>query len=241
MSSYLIRRLTLRDSTLSPASLQALTQGLSAPVSIPAGTVIVEQGSRPGLCTLVVSGWAARLSALPDGRRSTVALHISGDFVDLHSYPIKVMDHSVISLSACAVATIDHPTIRRITETDAHLTRVLWLQTLVDASIHRQWLLSAARRSALEHTAHLICELFTRLRVVSLATPGKPFQLPLSQQQLADALGISSEHLNRMLAELRSRRLFEWRGVEAQVLDLEALQALAQFDATYLVMQDEPR
>lgn len=241
MSSYLIRKLTLRDSSLSAKSLQTLAEGLTPAVSVAVGTTLVEQGSRPDRCTLIVSGWAARYTAMPDGRKRTVALHVSGDFVDLHSFPLKLMDHGVVAVSDCSVATMDHGCLHRISETDPHLTRVLWLQTLIDASIHRQWLLSSARRSSVERAAHLVCELFTRLRVIGLAAPGKPFQLPLSQQQLGDALGITSVHVSRTVAELHARRVFEWRGGEARVLDLEALQRLAQFDPAYLILNDEPR
>jgi CRP-like cAMP-binding protein len=241
MSAYLIRKLTLRDSTLSEQSRHRLLSSLNGPVAVKAGGDIVLQGSRPTHSTLVLTGWTSRYSLMPDGRRQTVALHISGDFVDLHSFPIKVMDHGVQAVTDCVLSTMEHSVIREITESDAHLARVLWLHTLVDAAILRQWLLSSGQRSSLEHAAHLLCELFTRLRVIGLAAPGRPFELPLSQQQFADALGISAVHVSRTLTELRNRNLFQWRSGTAQVLEWEGLQELAQFDPTYLVLHDEPR
>jgi CRP-like cAMP-binding protein len=241
MSALLIRKLTLRDSTLSEQSRNRLLSSLNGPVAVKAGGEIVLQGSRPTHSTLVLSGWTSRYSLMPDGRRQTLALHISGDFVDLHSFPIKVMDHGVQALTDCMLSTLEHSVIREITESDAHLSRVLWLHTLVDAAILRQWLLSSGQRSSLEHAAHLLCELFTRLRVVGLAAPGSNFELPLSQQQFADALGISAVHVSRTITELRHRNLLQWRSGTAQVLDWEGLRELAQFDPTYLVLHDEPR
>lgn len=241
MSAYLIRKLTLRDSSLSSASQQRLISVMQPAITVKSGGAIVEQGSRPGHCSLVVSGWASRFSTLADGRRQTLALHISGDFVDLHSYPLKVMDHGVEAVTDCAVSLVDHAQIRAITEQDPHLSRVLWLHTLVDAAMLRQWLLSSGQRSSLEHAAHLVCELVTRLGVIGLAAPGRPFELPLSQQQFGEALGITSVHVSRTLSELRNRQLFQWRGGQAEVLDWPGLLELAQYDPTYLSLNDEPR
>jgi CRP-like cAMP-binding protein len=241
LSTYLIRKLTARDSSLSAASQRRLLQALSAPESIQAGHTFVAQGSRPSRCIVVISGWAARCIMLPDGRRQTLALHIAGDFVDLHSFPIKIMDHSVEALTPCSIAGIDHSAVLEITEQDPHLTRLLWLHTLVDAAILRQWLLSSGTRSSIEHAAHFFCELFTRLRVAGLAAAGQPFDLPLSQQDVGDSLGISAVHVSRTMKELRHRKLFAWRNGRAEVLDWPGLQQLAQFDPTYLSLRDEPR
>jgi CRP-like cAMP-binding protein len=241
VSAHLLRQLTLRDSSLSQASRRLLVSAFRPTTFTKAGSQLVAQGSRPEQCTLIVSGWACRYTTLPDGRRQTLALHISGDFVDLHSFPIKVMDHSVAAITDCSIATIAHSQVRRITEIDPHLTRALWLHTLVDAAILRQWLLSSGQRTALEHTAHLLCELFTRLQLAGLAAHGRSFELPVSQQELGSALGISSVHVSRMITELRSRKLFVWKSSQAEILDWPALVELAAFDPTYLILTDEPR
>ena len=241
MNDHLIRQLTLRDSTLSQPSRNLLRSGFTGQATVRAGDDIVRQHDRPDHCTVVLSGWACRYSSLPDGRRHTLALHISGDFVDLHSFPLKVMDHGVSALTDCAIMTIPHSRVRHITTVDPHLTRVLWLHTLVDAAILRQWLLSASERSALEHAAHLVCELFTRLRIVGMASEGRPFELPIMQREFGAALGVSAVHVSRTLAELRKAELFHWRSGEARILDWEGLQKLAKFDPTYLMLNDEPR
>jgi CRP-like cAMP-binding protein len=241
LSDHLIRQLLLRDRSLPQASRQRLNSAFSSTQVIDAGEDLVLKGSRPKQCTVLVSGWACRYDTLPDGRRQILGLHISGDFVDLHSFPLKVMDHGVAAISDCTLATLPHATIRSITETDPHLSRLLWLSTLVDTAMLRQWLLSSGQRSALEHAAHLLCELFTRLRIVGLAAPGENFELPLSHADFAAALGVSTVHVSRTLSELRTRNLFQWRARQAQILDWEGLQRVAKFDPAYLMLTDEPR
>jgi len=241
MSSRLIRNLVMRDGTLSQASRQRMLDALTTTRVVRAGEDIVTQGSRPSVCTLVVEGWAGRYNRLSNGRRQMVALHVPGDLVDLHSFPLKIMDHGVTALTDCTLAAAPHARIREITESDPHLARLLWLLTTVDAAILRRWLLGSGQQPALENTAHLICELFTRLQVAGLATLDRPFELPLSQEVLGDALGISSVHVSRTLTELRSRNLFHWRRGEGEILDWPALRSVAEFDAGYLSLMDEPR
>ncbi|MET0282356.1 MAG: Crp/Fnr family transcriptional regulator [Steroidobacteraceae bacterium] len=241
LTDSVVRQLTRRDSSLSEASRDLLSRSLSPPALVKAGEDMVIQGSRPSHSTVILNGWACRYGTLPDGRNQTLALHIRGDFVDLHSFPIKVMDHSVCALTDCTIATIPHDLLRQITKVDPHLTRVLWLHTLVDAAILRQWLLSSAQRTALEHCAHLLCELFTRLQVAELAFPGRPFELPISQIELGAALGITPVHVSRTLSKLRNTGLFTWKQGEALIPDWERLSRLASFDPTYLILTDEPR
>jgi CRP-like cAMP-binding protein len=241
MSVHLLRKLASRDRSLSQKSLQFLSDSMGAARPVAANRPIVRVGSRPRQSTVIVSGWACRYSMLADGRRQMLGLHLAGDFVDLHSFPLKVMDHSVVSLTACTISSIEHESLQQITDSDPHLTRVLWMHTLIDAAILRRWLLSTGQRSSIEHAAHLICELHTRMQVVDLAAPGAPFELPLSQQQFGEALGISTVHVNRTLAEMRARNLLVWRGGIVEILDPAALTKLAEFDPTYLSLHDEPR
>ncbi|RYZ67427.1 MAG: Crp/Fnr family transcriptional regulator [Proteobacteria bacterium] len=208
---------------------------------VPAGSDLVKQGGRPARSTLLLHGWASRYSTLVDGRRQMLALHIAGDFVDLHSYPLKVMDHSVGALTDCTTVSIPHERLRRLTEDDPHLGRVLWLMTLIDSAILRKWLLGAGQQTALEHAAHLYCELYTRLDIAGIAKPDHCFALPLSQAEFGDALGITPVHVSRTLSELRARNLLEWRRGKAQILDWPKLSRLAEFDPVYLSILDEPR
>jgi len=207
---------------------------------VAAGEDLVSEGSRPTASTLLLDGFAARYKLLKDGRRQITALQVPGDFIDLHAFPIKIMDHGILAMSACRVAYVDHSDLRAITTTHPHLTRLLWLDTLVDGAIHREWIVAMGRRSKQAHLAHLICELYVRLRKVK-RTNGSSFQFPLTQTAMADVLGVSLVHLNKTLQSLRKERAFTWEGRVITILDWTKLQAIAGFDPVYLALTVEPR
>ncbi|RRH94976.1 Crp/Fnr family transcriptional regulator [Mesorhizobium tamadayense] len=204
------------------------------------GEDIVPEGSRPTVSTLIVDGLAARYKVLEDGGRQFTSLQVAGDFVDLHAFLLKTMDHGIIALSPCRVVAAQHSTLRVITEQAPHLTRLLWLDTLVDGAIHREWIVAMGRRSKTSHLAHLICELFVRLQVVK-KTRGMSFNLPLSQAELADVLGLSVVHMNRVIGALRRMNVIGWVNHTVTILDWNRLVAIAEFDPTYLSMSNEPR
>jgi CRP-like cAMP-binding protein len=235
----LFRRLSLRDG-VSEEERHALSEVLKEVRSLPAGTDIVSEGDRPGHSTLVISGLSCRYRGLESGKRQITAIHVPGDFVDLHSFLIKQMDHSVGTLSPCVVVYAPHEGLERITERYPHLARMLWLLTLIDASIHRQWLVTMGAYPALNRTAHLLCELFMRLTYDSAAV-GQVLSLPITQTDLGDTLGLSTVHTNRVIQELRSRGLIQWQGQEIRMLNWDGLAALAQFDPLYLHLGRERR
>ncbi len=204
------------------------------------GAEIVAEDSRPGESCMVLRGFAARSHYLRDGGRQITALHVPGDFVDLHAYLLKVMDHGVIAMGACDVAFVSYDTIRRITEQNPHLARLFWLSTVIDAAIQRAWITCLGRRSAEERMAHLFCELYLRLEVAGVARKNS-FDFPLTQSQLADLLGLSVVHVNKRLQELRSANLVELRGGTVVIPDFAKLAQLAEFDPTYLCLRIEPR
>ncbi|MBJ7408949.1 MAG: Crp/Fnr family transcriptional regulator [Phenylobacterium sp.] len=240
MTNPFFRKLLRRDRSLTEAEARALDEAVSHRIEVDADVELVRQDEISHQSLLLEQGWACRYGALPDGRRQILALHVSGDFVDLQSFPLKRMDHTVATLSRCRIAVYPHENLRRLSETMPHLTRLLWMATLIDAAILRQWLLGAGQRSALERAAHLICELFTRLDVVG-AAPHGVFNLPLTQAELGDALGVSQVHANRVVGELRSRGLVTWRDETVRILDWPGLQALAEFDPTYLMLESMDR
>lgn len=240
MTNPFFRKLLRRDRSLTEAEARALDEAVSHRIEVEADVELVRQDEISHQSLLLEQGWACRYGALPDGRRQILALHVSGDFVDLQSFPLKRMDHTVATLSRCRIAVYPHENLRRLSETMPHLTRLLWMATLIDAAILRQWLLGAGQRSALERAAHLICELFTRLDVVGAAPDGL-FNLPLTQAELGDALGVSQVHANRVVGELRSRGLVTWRDETVRILDWPGLQALAEFDPTYLMLESMDR
>jgi CRP-like cAMP-binding protein len=235
----LFRKLERRD-VISDEERSALMACAGDQKIVPAGADLVSEGDRPDVSTLVLSGFSTRYRLLSDGQRQITSIHVPGDFVDLHSLLLKHMDHSVGALSTCTILAFPHARLRQLTRDYPHLTRVLWLMTLLDSAIHREWLVSMGRRSAAQQMAHLICEICVRLDVIGQA-PDRSFHWPMTQIELGDTLGLSVVHVNRTLQDLRAERLFTWQQQTITILDWERLQERAEFDARYLHLETEPR
>lgn len=235
----LIRKLEVRDA-LSPAEQAAIRAAAGKVERHSAHSAIVVENTPQTASRLLAKGFVARSKMLPDGARQITALHVAGDFVDLHSFTLKRLDHDITALTPAEVIVFPHDNLRRISETEPHLTRMLWLSTLIDAATHREWLANAGRKSALQHVASLICEMMIRQQVVGLAD-GATMPFPITQIDLADACGLSPVHVNRVVQELRETGLIEWRARRLKVLDVKALAELALFDPAFLVLNREPR
>lgn len=236
--SPLIEKLSRRDD-LTGREKRTLGDILQPPVVVGSGRDIAAQHSSPTFSTLILDGFAARYVVLANGARQITELNIAGDFVDLHSLIMSPMDHGVVALTDCTVARCPHERLRRLTETEPHLTRLLWMDTLIDAAVHRQWIAALGRRTALARLAHLVCELYLRLATVHRASACR-LELPLSQAVLADVLGLSEVHVNRSIGQLRSLGLVSWTGRLVEICDWEALAKQAEFDPTYLRLRKSP-
>ncbi|MBB5985050.1 helix-turn-helix domain-containing protein [Sphingobium lignivorans] len=209
--------------------------------SVRAGHATIREGEELSHAIVLLQGFMCRHKDLSEGRRQITEIHIPGDFVDLHGFTLKKLSDSVTTLTPCRIGIVPHERLLRITETHPHLTRLLWFTTNLDAAIHREWVLSLGRRPAIERLAHLFCELHFRLTLVGHAPPETPFPLPLTQADLADCLGLTSVHVNRVLQELRDSGAVEFRKREVTIRDLGALRALAEFDPAYLHPERRPR
>jgi CRP-like cAMP-binding protein len=235
----LFRRIEVRD-TLSADEKQAMLNAATDVKSFPVGSNMVREGDMPSVCTMLARGLASRFNITEDGGRQISAVHVAGDFVDLHSFPLKRMDHGIGALTDCDVVLFPHTGLLHITENYPHLTRLLWMLTLLDAAMHRRWLVAMGRKSATSHMAHFVCEIYLRLEAVGRATRLE-MDLPLTQTELADVLGISSVHTNRVLQELRGSSLLNWEGARVRILDWPGLQAIAGFSDEYLFQERFPR
>lgn len=238
-ASPLLRYLRRRD-RLSPeeeALIEALPMRLQR---FRRGEDMVVQHSRPTESCLVTEGFAARLLHMADGKRQITAVHIPGDFVDLHGLVLKVMDHSVAAISDCRAAFMPHSAIIQLAERSPHLGRLFWMSTTIDAAIQRALIGNLGRRSAVMHLAHLICEMYLRLETVGLADQYR-MGFPITQAEMSDILGLSSVHVNRVTQELRRTGLITWTRGEVTILDFDRLAEFADFDPTYLNLQQEPR
>ena len=199
----LLLKLRARD-TISDEEEQVLRRSVSEIKELPRAKVIVRAGVDVSHCTLLFEGLVCRYKDLSDGQRQVMELHVAGDFLDLHSFLLKQLEHHVGSMTPVRLALVPHEEIRKITEEYPHLARMLWFSTLLDAAIHRERILSVGRRSAVSRIAHLFCELYLRLKIVEM-TEGYSYRLPITQADIADASGLTSVHVNRMLKQLRDQ------------------------------------
>ena len=226
---------THRTPVLSDAEIDALGSTVARMGTFAARQIIVRQQTPLTQCTLLLEGFVERYKDTPEGRRQILALHVPGDFVDLHSYPLKRLEHSVAALTDVKVAFFPHPAIRALTERSATLTELLWRSTLIDAAINREWIVSIGARSAVVRLAHLFCEMYIRLERIGMA-PERIFPLPLTQVDLSDASGLTAVHANRMLRQLREQGLVTFKQGVVEILDWDALRNFADFDPAYLFL-----
>ena len=201
--------------------------------TIAADQDIVREGDTPSECCLIVEGYACRYSLTGEGKRQILSFHISGDIPDIQSLHLEVMDHSLGTLIPSKLAFIQHDDLRSLMRNHPRLGDLFWRDTLIDAAVFRQWIVGLGRREARGRIAHLLCELLVRLRAVDLVKD-HIFDLPVTQAELGDALGISTVHVNRVLQELRGEGLIPLQGGTVKVLDWEGLQVAGEFDPTYL-------
>lgn len=194
---------------------------------------IAREGENPSVVRLLISGWACRYKDLPDGRRQIVGFFLPGDFCDLNIYILREIDHSIGALTAVRYYEIQPQQFQAVIEERPHLLRALLWHEMVTSGIQREWLLSIGQRSPLERLAHLFVELYYRLQAVGLAT-GLSFDLPITQNHLAEANGLSLVHLNRTLQEMRRERLIELADRQLKINDLDRLKQVAMFNSNYL-------
>lgn len=194
---------------------------------------IIREGERPAVIRLMLDGWAYRYKMLPDGRRQIIAFFLPGDLCDLHVYLLRELDHSIGALSAVRYTEVTRERIEHIVANHPRLAQALWWDALVNAAIQREWTVNLGQRDAIERLAHLLCELFFRLRTIGM-TDGNHCEIPLTQTDLAEATGMTPVHVNRMVQELRARGLITWKGREVEVLDFAGLSDLAMFNPGYL-------
>ena len=194
---------------------------------------IIREGASPDHVHLILDGWAARYKIVPDGARQITAFLIPGDFCDAHVTILRQMDHGITALTPATVAYIPQAAFEALPLGRPELARALWWATLVDEAVLRSWIVNLGRRDAHEGVAHLLCELEVRLRHVGLVQDDR-FDLPLTQETLADALGLTAVHTNRVLQRLRSEGLIVLEAGALTILDPAGLRRAAGFDPNYL-------
>lgn len=236
MPNALTRKLE-QFSPLSPEDRAVLERAAGERVRLYSPHVdIIREGDRPRDVNLFLSGWACRYKQLEDGRRQIVAFFLPGDLCDHNVFILPAMDHHIATLTQVTVAELSQETFERITLDHPRITRALWWETLVNAAVQRQWTVNLGHRDAGERMAHLFCELFHRLKGVGM-TVQNSCELPLTQAEIGEALGLSAVHVNRTLQELRAAKLIALRGKILTIPDLGALMRAGLFTPGYLHME----
>jgi CRP-like cAMP-binding protein len=233
----LIRRLETitslsEDEKKAILSLPAKVAGLRADADI------VREGDRPSQCCLLVEGFLARYKYLRNGKRQILAFYVPGDVPDLLSLHMDVMDHSLGTLVPSKVAFIPHDALRRLFDQNPRIANAFWRETLIDASLFREWTVNLGSRDAYSRIGHLICEMFLKLKAVGL-TNGNSFNFPITQGEIGDATGLSTVHVNRSIQKLRAEGLIVLEKGRCTIPDLSRLEEVAFFDPTYLHLTGE--
>jgi CRP-like cAMP-binding protein len=218
---------------LNAAELATLDSAVSDVRILSNGDDIVRRGQRVDFSTYLVEGYMIRSVMDKEGGRQILGLHIPGDFLDLHAFPLKRLDHDVSATGEAKVALVPHKRLREIVAEQPHLTRILWYSTLLDAAMHREWIFRLGRLDALGRVAHFLCETEMRLRFVELSD-GAAFPMPLSQREIADVCGITAVHMSRTMATLRKLDLVRFDGGMASIVDYQGLADIGEFDGDYL-------
>lgn len=216
----------------SQKDVQLLDELIVADREVGARTDIIQEGDKPSDVHLVISGFACRYKLMPGGKRHIMAYLIAGDFCDLHVFVLNEMDHSLATLSPCRIVDIPRARILQLLERPA-IAKAFWIAALVDEATLREWLVNIGSRPAEERVGHLLCEMLLRLRAVGLAN-GDHYELPLTQNDLAETMGLSGVHMNRVLQELRRQGLIELKGKQLVILDFERLRKFSSFNPNYL-------
>jgi CRP-like cAMP-binding protein len=194
---------------------------------------VVREGDRSEHSCLLLSGFAFRSKIVGDGGRQIVAIHMPGDMVDLQNSVLGIADHSVQALTAIEVALIPREAILAIAADRPAVGRAMWHDTLVDGSVQREWTANVGRRDAHSRTAHLLCEFALRLHIAGLGRLSD-YELPMTQEQLADTLGLTPVHVNRTLKALEAEGLISRTMRAVRIEDWQKLADAGDFNTTYL-------
>ena len=204
--------------------------------SLRAHHFIVRENDRPQNSCLLLSGYAYRHKIAGNGGRQIFSIHMKGDVVDLHNSILRHADHNVQALTDVEAAMIPVQAIRDIAASHPNVGQAMWYETLVDAAIFREWTLNVGRRDARTRTAHLLCEFALRLEVAGLGERTH-YELPMSQEQLADALALTNVHVNRTLQALAREGAIERTHRFVRIADFEYLSSIGDFDSKYLHLE----
>ncbi len=228
----LIRRLRM-TSAVTDEDIKAVD---ALPISVreyAAERTIVGDGQKATECCLIIKGFCARSKTTSEGRRQILSIHIPGEIPDLMSLHLHLMDHDLSALTPCTLGFIHHDALRLLHRRQPNLADMFWRDTLIDAAMFREWIVNVGQRPAPARLAHVIVELRERLKVIG-RIEGNRFEMPLTQEQIGEALGITAVHANRVIKQLRQEGIVAFHRGHVEVHDENKLMELAGFDDRYL-------
>lgn len=199
----------------------------------PAHSVLVKNGVRATQCTLLIDGFACRHKETGDGGRQLLSLHLPGDFLDLQAMFLTNADFTVQTMSPATIARIPTTDLRSLAQARPNICMALWRDTLIDAAIAREWIVNIGRRGAMTRIAHLLCEYAARREAAGFGPPER-FDLPMTQEQIGDATGLTSVHVNRKLHELEDMGVIARDRRDLHIRDWGKLSRIGDFDTAYL-------
>ena len=219
--------------------LTALREATAKAQDFAANVDLVREGDRPDQIFVMLEGWAYRYKILPSGGRQIVGFMMPGDCSDLHIGVLAEMDHGIRTLTQARVTTIGRTEMDAMLDRHPRVAKAIYVSQLIDEGTMRAWITSMGRRSSIERVAHLVCELYLRAKDLGLAAD--KFALPVSQAQLADAVGMTAVHLNRVVRELRSLGAMTLSRCRVEVTNPLTLAQIAGFDDNYLHRRQRQR
>lgn len=227
-------------SHVSPPDAEALIALPWEKLDVQPHATLVREGEVPNHCYVLLRGWAVRQKVTGEGARQILALQQAGDALDLQHLMLHRADHNVQTLSSPAkVARVPRAALSDLATSRPELALALWRDSLIDASIAREWVVNVGRRRGRTRVAHLLCEIAVRQRGVGLGTPSH-FHLPLTQEQLGDATGLTPVHINRVLRLLDQSGAVSRGRDHVRIEDWDQMTTIADFDPTYLHLETEP-
>ncbi len=213
---------------------RAALRGLPyTPRQVEPSSYLVREGAHPSRCAFVLSGFCYRQKLTSEGARQIVSIEIPGDFIDLQHLFLAESDHNVQALTRAHVAEIESAALRTLVLTRPAIGAALWTEALIGASIFREWIVNVGRRDAHSRVGHLLCELAVRLDIAN-GTANRSFDLPMTQEQLGDAVGLTPVHVNRVLRALAQRNLISRDRRQIAILDWDGLRDASDFNPRYL-------
>jgi CRP-like cAMP-binding protein len=202
------------------------------------GHFLVREGDRPTHSCVMLSGYSVRTKLAGDGSRQILAIHMKGDMVDLQNSLLKKADHGVQMLTTAKVGMIPREQILRISVERPKVGHAMWMDTLVEASIAREWIVNVGQRNARTRISHLLCEFGLRLKLAGLGKDNV-YELPMTQEQLADTTGLTPVHVNRTLKTLAQEGLINRASPRSiEIGDWRKLAEVGDFDTNYLHLRE---